>query len=213
MAAPGGLLPTVAWQLDGAIAFALDGGVYDAGSAIEWALNAGMAATPDDFGRFDAEPAIDRGLVFVPAFSGLACPHWDRSASPVMIGMAPGMGLNDMRQALIEGVALLAADIVAIAGETITLSERISIDGGLTRSPYFCQFLADSTGKEMVVPAFDELTALGTAALAAHGAGLAFSPVFAEREHIYRPRPVDRKARRLRFSEAVRRASGWRDAG
>ena len=74
-----GLLPTVAWQLEGCRAVhALDGGVYCAGSAIEWAHGLRLFEDYSSLDTFDKPAAIDRNLVFVPALIGLACPHWDR---------------------------------------------------------------------------------------------------------------------------------------
>ncbi len=114
---------------------------------------------------FDQPPAIERDLVFVPALSGLACPFWDRTASPVMIGMGPKTTRSDMTQALMEGIALLTVEIVDLAATDLALSDRISVDGGLTRSPYFCSSSPTASARDIVLPAFDELTALGTALL------------------------------------------------
>ncbi|MCK4868452.1 MAG: glycerol kinase, partial [Alphaproteobacteria bacterium] len=48
-----GLLPTVAWRLDGgAPVFALDGGVYNAGSALNWARSIGLFSTFAEINRF-----------------------------------------------------------------------------------------------------------------------------------------------------------------
>lgn len=213
VSAEGGLLPTVAWRIGDQTSYALDGGVYDAGSAIEWAIDGGFAKSYEDFDHFADPPAIDRDLIFVPAFSGLACPFWDRSASPMMIGLSPASGLADIRQALLEGIAMLTAEIVTLMHKGVRISSRISIDGGVTRSSYFCQFLADCLEREVVIPAFDELTALGTALMAAKGAGIDVTPRFAAQELVYRPRPGQYAARRTKFLDAVGRSRGWRQPG
>ncbi len=75
-----GLLPTVAWRKAGVSTYAVDGGVYDAGAAVEWAQSLGLFESFTELNEFEEPPAISRGLAFVPALSGLACPHWDRSA-------------------------------------------------------------------------------------------------------------------------------------
>ncbi|MCO5064238.1 MAG: FGGY family carbohydrate kinase [Rhizobiaceae bacterium] len=205
-----GLLPTVAWDIGDGPVYALDGGVYDAGSSVEWALKAGLADNMDDFGAFDQPAAIDRGLVFIPAFSGLACPYWDRTASPVMLGLTPEMSRSDMRQALLEGIALLTANVLAAMSGSVPLAPAISIDGGLSRSPYFAQFLADSLGREVRTSSFDEMTAFGTASLAAKGLGaeLELAPG-AETVRTFKPRPTSPERATL-FARAVERARGWR---
>jgi len=53
----GGLLPTVAWRVDGRVEWAIDGGVFTAGALLEW-LSRELGFAPDDFvvgtaGRFD----------------------------------------------------------------------------------------------------------------------------------------------------------------
>ncbi|SQI40213.1 Glycerol kinase [Providencia alcalifaciens] len=80
-----GLLPTLCWKFPGeAPVFGLDGGVYNAASAINWARKIGLFEDFDELADFRDEPAIKRGLAFVPALSGLGCPYWDRSAAGLM---------------------------------------------------------------------------------------------------------------------------------
>ncbi len=127
--------------------YAVDGGVYDAGSAVEWARRIGLVSDIEkDLEWFDAEPAIDRGIVFVPALSGLACPHWDRTAASLFLGMSAATTQADLRQALLEGIALCAADVVEAMHAHVPIGRSIAIDGGLARSRYFAQFLADMIG-------------------------------------------------------------------
>src|SRR5207248_9506949 len=43
----GGLLPTVAWRVDGRVEWAIDGGVFTAGALLEWlSRDLGLAAEP-----------------------------------------------------------------------------------------------------------------------------------------------------------------------
>jgi len=203
-----GLLPTVAWEITpGAPVYALDGGVYCAGSAIEWGRNLGLFSDYAEINRFDSAAAIERDLVFVPALSGLACPHWDRSAAGLWIGMSLDTGRSDLMQALIEGVALRAAEVIHAMGAFASIGERVSIDGGVSANPYFCQFLANVLGHRVSVNAMAELTALGTAALAA-GAGFDAAAAEAGRRE-YAP-VADMTAQLERFREAVNRSRGWK---
>lgn len=206
-----GLLPTVAWSVEGKTTYAVDGGVYDAGSAVEWAKRIGLIADIEkDLEWFDAEPAIDRGVVFVPALSGLACPHWDRTAASLFLGMSAATTRADLQQALLEGIALSAADVVTTMHAHVPIGDSIAIDGGLARSRYFAQFLADMIGRNVIVADFDERTAFGTAKLAALGAGIEL-PEPQSLSQIFRPRVSDSSATRKRFHEAVSRSKGWRD--
>jgi glycerol kinase len=172
LSAEGGPLPTVAWQKAGEPpAYALDGGVYCASAAVDWARKLGLFTDYAEIDGFEHPPAITRGLAFVPALAGLACPHWDRAARGAWLGLSLDTGRRDMMQALLEGVALRTAEVVAAMGRLVPLAEPISIDGGMTANGYFCQFLADCLQSELIVSGHPELTAIGTAALAAEAAG------------------------------------------
>src|SRR5437867_3093887 len=86
--------------VNGIPTFAVDGGVYDASSAVDWARGLGLFGDFSELATFEAAPAVSRGLVFVPALSGLACPHWDRSAAAMWLGMDGGTTRRDMCQAV-----------------------------------------------------------------------------------------------------------------
>ncbi|TDQ81421.1 glycerol kinase [Dongia mobilis] len=203
-----GLLPTLAWQFGGERTYAVDGGVYNAGSAVDWLLKLGLVPDMAALNRFEGVPAIARELVFVPALSGLACPHWDRGAAGLWLGMGLETTPADLARSVIEGIALRTAEVVATMAGNITLDARISVDGGLTRNPYFLQFLADVTGRELVTRGFDELTAFGCAAFAGRavgrdlelppGATTVVAPGQDSREYCER------------FADAVARAKSWR---
>ncbi|RGP35300.1 FGGY family carbohydrate kinase [Pseudotabrizicola alkalilacus] len=161
-----GLLPTLAWKRQGQPAlFAVEGGVYDAGSALEWARRIGLFSTLDELGSFHGPSAISRGLVFVPALSGLAAPHWDRLAAPLFIGMDHTTDRRDMVRAVLEGIALLTVGLIEEASCAVSLGPTISIDGGVSQSAYFTQFLASAAGRAISVAPMHELTALGLAEL------------------------------------------------
>ena len=170
-----GLLPTIAWQQHNANpVYALDGGVYCAGSAVNWAKNLGLFSQFNEINAFDPPSAIERELVFVPALSGLACPHWDRRAAGMWIGLTLDTTPRDMMQSLLEGIAYRAWEVISAmstmnqgAPSNPQKNTSISIDGGLSVNPYFCQFLANLVNQTIIVPSQRELTALGTALLAA----------------------------------------------
>jgi len=200
-----GLLPTVAWQLDGsAPVYALDGGVYCASAAVNWSRGLGLFDAFEEINAFERPPAIERRLAFVPALAGLACPHWDRNAVGLWIGLTLDTDKRDMMQALLEGVALRAAEVLEAMSAHVALGDTISVDGGMSANPYVCQFLADVIGKAVAVPDMAELTALGTAQLAmgrdVGGASAGGT--------VYRP-TRDMSAARELFAEAVVRARNW----
>jgi glycerol kinase len=167
-----GVLPTVAWQADGQpVTYALDGGVYAAASAVNWARGLGLFAEYNEIATFDGA-AIDRGLAFVPALVGMGCPHWNRAARGAWLGLGLADGKPDLMQALLEGIALRTAEVLAAMAALQPTAGRVSIDGGLSRNGYFTGFLADTLGRDLILSDEPELTAAGLAQMAAEAAGL-----------------------------------------
>lgn len=206
-----GPLPTVAWQRPCAEpVHALEGGVYCASSAVNWARGLGIFSGFQEITEFSAPPAIDRGLSFVPALTGLACPHWNRDARGAWLGLSLDTSRADMMQALLEGVALRSAEVIAAMAQVQPIGAPVSIDGGMIANGYFCQFLADVLDREIRVSGEPELTALGTAALAAEGAGAPFA--LRQTGHIIGPRADAAAllgARRARFAAARAAIEGY----
>ena len=197
-----GLLPTIAWQKDQSPPlYALDGGVYCAGSAVEWGKNLGLFTDYEQINQFDKTTAIERGLVFIPALSGLACPHWDRHAVGIWRGMSLATSPLDLAQSILEGVALRASEVIQAMSEFTAVGDSISIDGGLTANPYFCQFLANTLDRQVSVKPLAELTAIGTAQLAG-ASEIKFSSDQAN-EHHYQPRANYSEYREL-YDRAIR---------
>lgn len=203
-----GLLPTIGWQHAGDQAvYALDGGVYSAGSAIEWAHNLGLFEDYSTLNSFDQPAAIDRDLVFIPALSGLACPHWDRLASGLWIGLSQDTDRSSMMQSILEGIALRTAEVIRAMSSLTEVGHEISIDGGVSVNPYFCQFLSDCLGKSLAVKSFPEITAIGTAQLA--GADIILVDKDETQIQRYTPSPV-REDRVKKFFNAVAKSMHWR---
>ncbi|MCP4671398.1 MAG: glycerol kinase [Desulfobacula sp.] len=210
-----GLLPTVAWQLkDHRAVYALDGGVYSAGSAVNWAQSLGLFKTYDEISQFSKPSAIENNLVFVPALSGLGCPHWDGRAGGMWIGLSLRTRPEDLMQSILEGIVFRTAEVIAAMNEFAFIKDEISIDGGLSVNPYFCQFLADVLNRRIVVQSSAELTALGTAKLAMD-IGIDFDSKFeSDLNHgltrQYQPE-VDKSQYLEKFKDAVNRSTKWRN--
>jgi glycerol kinase len=209
-----GMMRTVAWKLAGRpLAYAIEGGIYDAAAAVNWARGLGLFASYAEIDHFTATPAIERGLAFVPALSGLACPYWDRNAAGMWLGLGADTTKADMMQALLEGVALLAAEVIDTMNRAAPLQGPISIDGGLSNNRYFCNFLARALGRPVTVAGSADLTGLGCAQLALIGAGLAdfdsLPPPPPARHSIAPSAPLSAAARQ-RFRDAVKRCRAWR---
>jgi glycerol kinase len=212
-AGDGGMLPTVAWRIGTQTRYAIDGGVYNAASALNWVRGLGLFTDLREIDSFPGPTAIERGIVFVPALSGLACPYWDRSASGLWLGMGLETTRNHMLQAVLEGIALRSAQALTAMDAQVPLAGSVSVDGGLSHNRYFCDFLARALGREIVIPSAPELTGLGCAQLAFVGSGLGpidgLPPVPPPLRTIAPTEPLP-AALHARFADAVTRSRGWR---
>ena len=213
-----GLLPTIAWQsANKPPVYALDGGVYCASSALNWAKSLGLFHSFDEINAFDTPPAIMRHLAFVPALTGLGCPYWDGSAAGLWIGISLDTTASDLVQSILEGVALRAAQVINAMETMVPIGHDISIDGGMSANPYFCQFLSNVVQKRITVQSMAELTGLGTAqmALAALGHGgseerpAATDTATQSQTTNYEP-TIDLGESKALFTEAVEHSRNWR---
>jgi glycerol kinase len=173
----GGLLPTVAWGAPdatgniGEIAHALDGGVFAAGSLLDW-LAAGLGLAPDPAALADsaAEVSDSAGVMLLPALAGLGAPWWRPDAHGVIAGLHAGVRPAHIARAALEAIAWRVADIVeafAAAGPV----ELVRVDGGLTNDETLLQIQADALGLPLTVGPPDT-TVLGAAMLAGVGVGV-----------------------------------------
>jgi len=196
----GGLLPTIAWSVNGVVEWAIDGGVFTAGALLEWlsrdlglaedpAALAAQAATVDDAG----------GVQVLPALAGVGAPWWKPDARAVISGLTPGSRPAHIARAALESISWRVADIVTLIREAVGV-EVLRVDGGLTRDPTLLQLQADAAGVVVQRGPVDA-TATGAAALAAVGAG-AFESTLEIAERI----PTGG-----RFEP--RRGADWREAG
>jgi glycerol kinase len=167
----GGLLPTVAWRVNGKVEWAIDGGVFTAGALLEWlSRDLGLAADPPALAALAAEVDDSGGVRVLPALAGVGAPWWRSEARAVFAGMTSGTRSTHLARAALEAIAWRVADVVGVVRETVPV-EVLRVDGGLTRDPTLLQLQADAAGVPVQRGAVDA-TVAGAAALAAVGAGI-----------------------------------------
>ena len=179
-----GLLPTVAWAAPtevstagagerpgvGEVSHALDGGVFAAGSLLDWlATGLGLAADAPSLAAAAARVQDSAGVMVLPALAGLGAPWWRPDAHGVIAGLHPAVGPAHIARAALEAIAWRVADIVE-AVEAVAPIQRVLVDGGLTNSETLLQIQADALGLPLTVGRADT-TVLGAALLAGVGAG------------------------------------------
>jgi glycerol kinase len=166
-----GLLTTVAWQLADGAAYALDGGVFVTGAAVQW-LAETLGLLPNvAASAAAAERSTDALVTFVPALAGLAAPHWRPEVQGAIFGLTRATTPADLARATLAGIACQVYEVVKAmeqdAGRPIAF---VKVDGGPAGNHYLMQLLADLLDAEVRVAAAREATAIGSANLAAHAA-------------------------------------------
>lgn len=191
--------------------------VFGAGLAVRWFRDAFGADLGDDaYARLDdAASSVPPGSEGCLAILSNAMDYgrW-RHAAPSLLGLPlgdPARSRAIVYRALLEAAAFAAVENVAsIAESTGVDSDRLVVGGGVTRSPLWCQIVADVSDRDVYVAVTSESTALGTAICAGVGVGTFPSLTEGSRRlaamaRVHRPEPA--------AVEAYRNAAGrWRAA-
>lgn len=111
-----------------------------------------------------------RGIIYLPYLSsqGIVAPIFEPAARAEFFGLTNEHTRGDVIRAVYEGMAFAIRngyDVIPAAIDEIRLS------GGAAKSAFFCQVVADVTGKRITVPSGSEFGARGAAVLAAVGIG------------------------------------------
>jgi glycerol kinase len=203
------LLATVAWQLGGKRAYALEGSVFVAGSLIKWLRDQiGLIGTAAETEALARSVPDNGGVAFVPALSGLGAPWWEPDARGSVTGLSFSTSRAHLVRAALEAMAHQAHDLkTAFAADGADWA-TLRIDGGMVANDWMAQDLSDMLGIAVERPRFAETTALGAAMLAGVGCGLFrdLAEASAMRGEVERFAPaLDDEARE-------RRLAGWRRA-
>ena len=209
------LLSTIAWQLSGRRAYALEGSVFVAGSLIKWLRDAvGLIGTAAETEALARSVADNGGVYLVPALSGLGAPWWRPDARGVISGLSFSSGRAHIVRAALEAMAHQAHDLkTAFAADGVDWA-CLRIDGGMVANDWMAQDMADMLAIPVERPAFAETTALGAAMLAGVGSGLfaGLDEASAMRGAVERFEPQldadDRAARLKGWAAAIRSVTG-----
>jgi glycerol kinase len=210
------LLTTIAYQLNGRRAYALEGSIFVAGAAVQWLRDGlGIVKMAGETGALAAASDPEQEVVLVPAFVGLGAPYWDADCRGAIFGLTRATGPKEMARAALESVCFQTADLLAAmkadwpgAGASGTV---LRVDGGMVASDWTMQRLADMLDAPVDRPAVLETTALGAAYLAGLARGVCPAPEdFAKRwklERRFTPAmdAATRSAKLSRWKDAVGR--------
>ncbi len=212
-----GLVTSVAWDIGGEVTYALEGSVFNAGSAIQWLR--------DELGIISSAPECDRlaesvpdagGAFLVPAFTGLGAPYWDMYARGTLVGLTRGTTRAHIARAVLDSIAYQVTDLVQAMDEDAPCPiSTLRVDGGASVSDIMMQTQADLLRIPVDRPAQVETTAFGAAALAGLAAGVWSGLPDLERlrrsQHVFRPQRDAAACREdhRQWRRAVERSGRW----
>jgi len=201
------LLSTIAWGLDGKVEYALEGSVFNGGTAIQW-LRDGLEiiSSAPEINELAAQVPDAGGVFLVPAFTGLGAPYWNADARGLIAGITRATTKAHLARAVLEGIAFQVTDLVrAMEHDIGAHMATLKVDGGASRSDLMMQFQSDLLDADLYRPASVETTAFGAAALAGLAVGL-----WQDKEEIAALWKPDRVfAANMSLEERTRRYQGW----
>ena len=202
---PDGILASTAWRRAGETSFALEGFIPTAGAAVDWFTRLGALPPGRELDALLRESRP--GVMCVPALQGFGSPSWDATARGAVLGLGLGTTRADLARAVVEGILHQVADAV----DAIGTLETLRIDGGLSRSDWIAQRLADLAGVRVERTTRPDTTAIGAAMLAGLAAGVWSGPAEIPEipaDLVAEPRPAP--GERERWAAARDVASAWR---
>ena len=211
------LLTTIAWKIGDKLTYALEGGVFVGGAAIQWLRDgARLIRTSADINNLAATVEDNGGVYFVPALTGLGAPWWDQYARGALLGITRGTTDGHIARATLEGIAFQVYDIVkAMEADAGQATAELRVDGGACKSDYLMQTQSDLFAFDIVRPRTIETTALGAAYLAGLATGY-WQSLDEIREQwqvdkVFKPQlPPERVQEMLHYwHKAVRAARHW----
>ena len=160
-----GLMASVHYSTEREMHYLLEGSVNAVGEALEWLrVRLGLFKEYSEVDDLCWKAATD-AIAFV-GINGTGAPHWERNLSSAFHGLTAESASADIVRAVVEGLAFFMRDIAEEIRKTGIAPAHFVLAGGLSSLSYLSQIQADILGKDVVVGATQEASALGAAFLA-----------------------------------------------
>jgi glycerol kinase len=205
-----GMLTTVAWKIGSRVSYAIEGGAFVCGAAVQWLRDGlGIISKSEEVERLAKEVNSSDGVEFVPALTGLGAPYWNAEARGVISGITRGTTRGHIARATLEAMALQNVDLITSMEKDLGRRiKAINVDGGATANNLLMQIQSDYLGKKVIRPRIIETTAYGAALVAGLGIGLWSGP-----EELVSKWNSDREfSSKISKKEREKRISSWKKA-
>ncbi len=205
-----GLATSLAWSVDGAASYVLEGNINYTGAVISWLKDdLGLIASAGEVNGLCEAANPEDTTVVVPAFTGLSAPYWENNVRAAIVGMSRTTKKAELVRAAVESIAQQITDVYHAM--KLDFGDGIAVlraDGGPTKNPYLMQFQSDMTGAKVFASQAEELSAIGVAYMAGIEAGLydrerVFDNI-TYREYVREMEPEKIEEKRSAWSAAVK---------
>lgn len=168
-----GLITSVAYHVDDAPVYCLEGSAFIAGAAVQFLRDAfGMIRFASEIEALANSVPDSGGVMFVPALCGLGAPHWQPEARGLLTGLERGTTKGHIARATLEGIALQNADIMTAMAEDAIKPVSLKVDGGAASNNLLMQIQADLLGITCIRSQSSQKTGLGAAYLGGLALGI-----------------------------------------
>lgn len=153
--------------------YIVEGGQTSTGSIINWLKRfLGGHLDFEEMNRKAAElPPGSEGVIVQDHFQGNRTPHTDALSRGAITGLTLAHEPHHVFRAIMEGISFGTRAILDAFKEGGYTGTEIIAGGGATASPLWMQIHADTAGLPVHIPESADAPSLGSAILAAHGAG------------------------------------------
>ena len=157
-----GLLTTIGYKVNGSTNYAIEGSVFNAGSAIDWLCKTlKVCPSVKKINEYATKVSSTNGVYIVPAFTGLGAPYWDMDSRGTIVGLTRDTNKYHLSRAVLESLAYSTNDVLSLMQESSGLKiKEMHVDGGATNNPFLLEFQA-SLCKTTVSKYKTESTCLG----------------------------------------------------
>lgn len=164
--------------------YTVEAGQVSTGSVVAWFKNKFASEAAVDAHRRGVDayavlndlaakvPIGSNGLVFLDYFQGNRSPHTDPMVRGAIWGLGLGHGTGDVFRSILEGICFGTESIFKAMREQNFTPELNVVSGGPTKSKLWMQMHADVSNVPIATTKVTDGPALGSAMLAAVGAGL-----------------------------------------
>ncbi|MFV2022398.1 FGGY family carbohydrate kinase [Micromonospora sp. LOL_023] len=204
---PVGVATTLAW-LTNAPTYAREGNIIASGAALAWMARTLGLADVTLLEKVADTVGDSGGVHFVPAFSGLGAPYWDRTATGILTGVTGGTDRAHLAMAALEAVAHQVADVLDTVEADSAAIDVLHTDGAATANRRLMQLQADLLGRPIRVADAADASALGAATLARRALGQSEADLSTPDGTVVEPRMAAevRAGRRAEWANAVARS-------